>query len=48
LVRSCGPVDVGEGLVQVDRDGVGGGDELLSGADLDGAVAPRGAHEPAY
>src|SRR6185312_884690 len=47
LLRSCGPIDRGEGFAEIGGDGVGGGDELLSGADLDGAVAAGGAHEPA-
>jgi hypothetical protein len=46
LVRkSVGAVDGVEGLAEVAGDGVGGGDGLPSGADLDGAVAAGGLDE---
>ena len=43
LVRtSAGAVDVVEGLAEVVGEGVGGGDEVLVGLDLRGAVAACG------
>ncbi len=39
LVRACRVVDRIDGLAQVVGDGVGGGDGVRSGLDLDGAVA---------
>ena len=44
-MRSGRPLDGGEGLVQVLGDGVGRGDGVLAGPDLDGAVAPGGLDE---
>ena len=45
LVRSGIVVDAAEGLVDVSGQRVGGGDLLVSGLDLDGAVAAGGADE---
>jgi hypothetical protein len=44
-VRSGIVVDAAEGLVDVSGQRVGGGDLLVSGLDLDGAVAAGGADE---
>ena len=46
LVRtSAGAGDGFEGLAEVVGQGVGGGDALPSGLDLDGAIAAGGLHE---
>ena len=46
LVRkSAGAVEGAEGLAQVGGDGVGSGDGLPSGLDLDGAAAAGGLDE---
>src|SRR5690349_12771926 len=47
LVRTNQAGDVRERVSEVVGDGVGGGDELLACADLNGAVAAGGAHEAA-
>jgi hypothetical protein len=39
LVRSCSAVDLVEGCAEVGGQGVGGGDGVLPGLDLDGAIA---------
>jgi hypothetical protein len=46
-VPPSGAVDLRERGLEVGGHGVGRGNELLASADLNGAVAPRGAHEPA-
>src|SRR5229473_6317124 len=43
--RSAGPGDRFEGLAEVGGDGVGGGDGVRAGLDLDGAVAPGSVDE---
>jgi hypothetical protein len=46
LVRtSAGVVDHGEGVAEVVGQGVGGGDGVRAGLDLDGAVTARGLDE---
>ncbi len=45
LVRTWIAVDLVEGLAEVVGQGLGGGDGLGSGLDLDGAVAAGGFHE---
>jgi hypothetical protein len=42
---SAGPVDGVEGLAEVVGEGVGGGDGVLAGLDLNGAVAAGGLYE---
>jgi len=44
-VRSGIAVDAAEGLMQVAGQGVGGGDCVVTGLDLDSAVAAGGADE---
>jgi hypothetical protein len=45
LVRSGIVVDAVEGFIEVVGQGVGGGDDVVSGLDLDGSVAAGGADE---
>ena len=46
LVRTTpGVVDLGEGCAEVGGEGVGRGDEVVAGLDLDGSVAAGGLHE---
>jgi hypothetical protein len=45
LVRSGIAVDAVEGFMEVMGQGVGGGDDVVTGVDLDGAVAAGGADE---
>jgi hypothetical protein len=45
LVRSGIVVDAVDGFAEVAGEGVGGGDDVASGLDLDGAVAAGGADE---
>jgi hypothetical protein len=45
LVRSGIVVDAAEGLVYVSGQWVGGGDDVVSGLDLDGAVGAGSADE---
>jgi hypothetical protein len=45
LVRSGIVVDAAEGFVEVAGQGAGGGDDVVTGLDLDGAVAAAGADE---
>jgi hypothetical protein len=47
-VRIVGRSDFGECVAEVVGWGVGGGEGLLSGADLHGSVAARGADELLY
>src|SRR5689334_17634400 len=47
LVRTFGLGDQRERLAEIGREWVLGGEDLQSGADLDGPVAPGGAYEPA-
>src|ERR1051326_618308 len=47
LVHPAGLVDLRERVAELGGRRVRGGEDVLSDADLDGAVAPRGAHEPA-
>jgi hypothetical protein len=46
--KSAGAVDGIEGLAEVVGQGVGGGDGLPSGLDLDGPVAAGGLDEFLY
>jgi hypothetical protein len=39
LVRTCWAVDRVEGLLQVVGDGIGSGEGVVAGLDLDGSVA---------
>ena len=46
LVRTpAGVVDLGEGFAEVAGQGAGGGDGVVAGLDLDGAVSPCGLDE---
>ena len=46
LVHTLAAADYGfEGLAEVVGEGVGGGDDVLAGLDLDGAVAAGGFDE---
>jgi hypothetical protein len=42
---SFGPLDKGEGVAEVGRERVFGGEDVLAGADLHGAIPAGGADE---